>query len=491
MMKLSKKFLLAVSVITFLYGCSYDKNEPVSSEVSYPKEVGTIILNKCATAGCHNTQSAGNAGGLDFSTWDKMFEGGFNGSSVIPYSVDYSFMLYFVNTYPDLGISLEPRMPYNQPRLSRDEVLTLRNWIAGGAPNADGFVKFSDDANRQKFYVCMQGCDQVAVFDAKSRVIMRYIKVGVSEIIESPHQVRITPDGKYWCVNFISGHVLQVFNTSDDALVASIEIGNATWNTITFSPDSKKAYVCATQINPQIVEVNLQTMSFSRQIPSSGFPHGSYVTQDGSTLYVTSQFGNHLTKIYLSDLSYDDVTIDGTFTPNNTGNSYDPHEIIFTPDESYYFVTCQYSNDVRMLRKSDDSLRAVIPVGSTPLEMAISETRPYLYVSCMEDSSVAGRKGKVYVINYQTGQVITSLYTGWQPHGLSVDDGRQLVYVTNRNVSTNGPAPHHTSGCGRNGYVTIIDIITNQMLRITLPDGFSYDYKNEVLADPYFIAYRK
>jgi YVTN family beta-propeller protein len=303
--------------------------------------------------------------------------------------------------------------------------------------------------------------------------------------------VRITPDGKYWCVNFISGHVVQVFNTSDDALVTSIDIGNATWNTIAYSPDSKKAYICATQTNPKIVEIDLQTLAYTRQIPTDGFPHGSYVTQDGTTLYVTSQYGNHLSKIYLSDLSYDNVTVDGSLTPNNTGNTYDPHEIIFSPDESYYYVTCQSSNDVRVFRKSDDHLEAVIPVGITPLEMAMSATHPYLYVSCMEDSLVAGKRGFVYVINYNTNTVVTRVYTGWQPHGLAVDDDKGVVYVANRNVNAGGPAPHHTSGCGTNGYVTIIDMNTNQLLQIQLHDGTNYQYKNEVLADPYFIAYRR
>src|SRR4051794_20326084 len=101
-MEFIKKILFVSIMSASMAGCSYDKNELTSGQASYPKDVAIIIQNKCATAGCHNTQSAGNAGGLDFSTWDKMFEGGKNGSSVIPYSVDYSYMLYFVNTYSDL-----------------------------------------------------------------------------------------------------------------------------------------------------------------------------------------------------------------------------------------------------------------------------------------------------------------------------------------------------------------------------------------------------
>ena len=90
--------------------CTKDKfSDSVTS--GYPSDVAAIIENKCATAGCHNTQSATNANGLDFSTWDKMFKGGKSGGSVIPYSVDYSYALYYMNTDQSLGLVAVPTMP--------------------------------------------------------------------------------------------------------------------------------------------------------------------------------------------------------------------------------------------------------------------------------------------------------------------------------------------------------------------------------------------
>jgi hypothetical protein len=67
--------------------------------------------------------------------------------------------------------------------------MTLKNWIAAGAPNCEGYVNFSDNPARKKFYVCMQPCNQVAVFDAETRVIMRYVQVGNGN--GGPHQVAL------------------------------------------------------------------------------------------------------------------------------------------------------------------------------------------------------------------------------------------------------------------------------------------------------------
>src|ERR1041385_8350807 len=106
------KIMRSLLLLFLLWGAGGGTKD-LFDKSGYLKEIPAILVNKCATAGCHNTQSAVNANGLDFSTWDNMFKGGKNGSSVIPYSVDYSYCLYFINTNPALGLILQPSMPYN------------------------------------------------------------------------------------------------------------------------------------------------------------------------------------------------------------------------------------------------------------------------------------------------------------------------------------------------------------------------------------------
>ena len=486
-------FLIFFSIL-LLSACTKDKFN-TADQSQYPADVSAIVVNTCATAGCHNTQSAVNANDLDFSTWDNMFKGGKNGSSVIPYSVDYSFALYFMNTDPNLGLSLLPRMPYNRTPLSTSDYLTIRNWIANGAPDKNGFVKFSDDPNRKKFYVCMQSCNQVAVFDAATRVIMRYVKVG--DGLGGPHDIEITPDGKYWALAFINGDIVQFFYTTDDQLAGTVNIGAAPWNIITFTHDSKTAFVSSFADPQQIAQIDVTTFSKTLTITGIANPHGLHVNSNDSILYATSQYGNYINKIYLKGFlqySSDQIPLDQYPPYSSSGsNSEDPHQINFSPDESKYFVSCQNSNEVRILQTSNDSLLAIVKVGVKPQEIVVSHNQPYLFVTCMEDSVTwpGTDHGSVYRINYNTYEKL-ALHCGWQPHGIDVDDDHNLVYVANLNYSTTGPAPHHVSDCGgRNGYVSIIDMNTWNFLKVPLLNGLPYTYKNEVLAYPYEVAYRK
>src|SRR6266436_4009859 len=99
-----------ILIICVISSCTRDKIDTIDHS-QYPPEVAAILVNQCATAGCHNTQSAVNANGLDFSTWDNMFKGGKNGSSIIPYSVAYSYCLYVINNdTTDGDVAMQPRM---------------------------------------------------------------------------------------------------------------------------------------------------------------------------------------------------------------------------------------------------------------------------------------------------------------------------------------------------------------------------------------------
>jgi DNA-binding beta-propeller fold protein YncE len=98
----------------------------------------------------------------------------------------------------------------------------------------------------------------------------------------------------------------------------------------------------------------------------------------------------------------------------------------------------------------------------------------------MEDSSNINTQSFVSVISSLTYQLITNVKTGYQPRGLVVDDANNVVYVANRNISATGWTPHHTTSCGgRNGYITMIDMKTIQLI----PEKVL-----EVSVDPYSIA---
>lgn len=471
------KYLLITGILILPFAACNDDDGSEPSDGNYPPEIADILVKKCATSGCHNTASKDAAAGLDLSTWDNMFLGTRNGAAVVPYRSDQSTLFYFINTDTSLGITQIPTMPYNQPALSEAEVLTIRNWIDQGAPNKDGFVKFSDNPNRRKIYITNQGCDLVGVHDPVTRVVMRYINVGNSASIESPHMLRISPDGQFWYVIGIAGNFIQKYRTSDESFVGEANIGFGNWNTFSISPDGTKAWVIDLNNIGRIAYVNLTTMSFVMYYQDgSAFssPHGSFMDPTGQFLYVTDQLGN---RIYKWDISNPNLPEYEAITINTTpGQPAEPHEIIFHPDGSKYFVSCQGTDEVRVMDAATDNLITVIPTSLYPLEMSISPSRGYLFVTCMEGNAVS-------VININNLTHIKDITTGFDPHGLVVDEVEDVVYVANRNLPTSGgPPPHHISSCGgRNGYMTVIDMST-----LELEPGF----KTELSVDPYSVMIR-
>lgn len=490
-----RSILFIIPLFSFAFSsCMKEKGTP--DYAGFPDDVGRIIVTRCATAGCHNDRSKDGAGGLSLTSWDKMFEGGRNSAAVVPYSHEYSILYSFTNTYSELGQTLTPTMPFGRTPLTRDEVTLLRDWINAGAPNRDGFVKFSDNPNRSKIYVTNQGCDVVTVLDAATRLPMRYINVGVLPSIEGPHMIKVAPDGRHWYVVFTTSQqtvgpsqksIFQKFRTSDDQLEATMLIPSGNWNTFTITPDSKKAFLVDWAANGKICYMNLETNSEIMTWEGSNLfvqPHGSAWNEAVDSLYVTAQTGNFIYKISPDDPASPSMVSLEPSVPPSSGPSLNIHEINFTPDGSKYIVTCQGTDDIRIVQASNDSVLAIIPMppNSEPSEIAVSTGTNYAFVTCMEDEmSFPGTRGSVAVINYQTNSLVTMINTGFQPHGIDIHEAQGLVYVANRNINMNGPAPHHSNACGgRNGYMSYIDLSTLQLTGKNL----------EVSADPYSVAVR-
>ncbi|MDP1801954.1 MAG: YncE family protein [Bacteroidota bacterium] len=472
--------LLIIITLLFALSCRKDIGKIDLSDKGYPQEIGEIIVKKCATSGCHDDISKEAAGGLSLTSWEKMFEGSRGGAVVIPFRPDYSTLIYYTNSYSEFGtLQLSPKMPLRSEALTHEEVKTLHDWILDGASNADGFVKFSDNPNRKKFYVSNQGCDLITTFDAATMLAMRATNVGkINGYVESPHFVKISPDNKFWYVSFLGAGVFQKYKVSDNSFVAEANIGAGSWNTFILSSDGKFAYLVDWSSSGKVKKVQTDSMIVKAAIGGLNWSHGSAINQTNDTLYITSQMSNYIFKIATDFSDLQQIVLDNSGIPLNS-SILDPHEVLMSPDFSKYFVTCQKSNEIKVVNRATSQVISTIPVGDTPQEMAIASSKNYLFVSCMEDITTFGatKRGSVYVIDINSHVVLAKIYTGHQPHGLMVDDQHGRVYVTNRNVISGGPAPHHASLCnGKNGYVTAIDLKT-----LKLVPGF----KAEVSVDPY------
>lgn len=485
------RLLLVLFAVVALNAC--ERNAILQSG-GFPQEVGNILVPSCAIPGCHDQNSYDQEGRLSLATWENMFKGSRAGAAVVPYRIDQSYLVNFINTYPELGLTQTPVMPLNGSPMDQADVTTILNWIDQGAPSETGDIMFSDNPDREKIYIVNQGCDQVCTIDPETRVVMRYIDIGIDpNIIESPHYIKISPDKRYWYVVFLAANpYIEKYDARTDELVGRVEIGNGSWNTFALTPDGQYAFAVDLAGGViRVADVENMTPGIPINTGVGTNPHGIAFNPAFDAIYVTEQEGNQLYKILFDtdptnpdEINFVDLVQDNADT--GPRGVLGPHEVLFTPDGARYAVTCQYASQVRIYDSATDDLLETITVGAYPSELDYHAGSGLMFVTCTEDSILnAGnplRRGSVAIIDYNTMTLVKEVYTGFQPHGVEVDNSRNLVYIANRNASTDGPAPHHTTSCGgRNGYITAIDISNLELMD---------DFRHELSVDPYAMVYK-
>jgi DNA-binding beta-propeller fold protein YncE len=472
-------------LLTHLLSCNGDG--PASSN-RYPKEVSKILKGNCASAGCHTAESKDAAAGLNLETWDALFEGARGGSAVVPYSPDQSFLLYSINVDSTLGPVLKPTMPFGQPALEAIDYQLIRRWILNGARNRDQEERFPPVADRRKWYVGHLGCELVAVLDAETKQVMRYVDIGSSEAFnENLLNVCVAPDAQFFYVAFSAyNSTLDKYSTLTDARVAAIPLGHPGWTHLSITLDSKLGFLVSLSTN-EIAVIDLENERMA------GPPYSLSANIYNTTIHPTR------TQVYCpananSHLIVHDYNSAGTLSnrhnvdlvqniPPMSAGQLMPLQVAFLPDGSKYFVACLNSKEIRVFDGLTDVLLEVIALPASPVNLALSPSTGQLFATCPDDVVSfpdPSKHGSVAVVDVATSQLVGMRYVGFQPYALTVDEVSGYLIVAARNQLQNGPAQHHASSCGgRNGYLSLLDLHTLSLVA---------DFKPELSVDPVSVA---
>lgn len=481
--------VLLACLFAGLIGCKHQPNKMPVPSVSdnFPPEVGKIIVSKCATSGCHNAASYQvSCGGLLLDSWGHLFEGGNTGAAVVAYSPENSSLLYFINRYEDFGPipTDDMKMPLNAPPLSREEYLTLRNWILQGAPDNQGNIPFASNATtRQKIYVAHRGCDFVSVIDVEKNLLMRAVPVGSMPTIEAANAIKVAGSGTAY-VSFWNNQYVQQIDTRSDSVAGEVNLGNPNSGALYPLPDNRDVLLVSLFTN-SLRRINMDSRQVTGNYGQGTFssPNDIAVSRHADTFFVTGQYGNTVYRVAGNGQYIKKVSIDGN--PPSDANGLNPYNIVMTADHSRYFLSCQGSAEVRVMDAYADTLIKTIRVGATPQGMAIARSKPYLFVSCVDEpATIPLHRGAVYIINYNTYEVVKKINEGYYlPHTLVADDASNKLFVFSRNIDPDGPLPHHKSSTcsGRNGYYSVFDFdklqpVNNKRYEITI-DPFAADLR--------------
>lgn len=114
---MKKTTILTLGVIALItFSCKKDKTTAplCTEEISFSVDVQPIIMNSCATTGCHSGPNASN--NMNFTTYENIFE---------------HHVLIGRSIRHESGVT---PMPVG-PQLSADNISKISCWIEQGAPN--------------------------------------------------------------------------------------------------------------------------------------------------------------------------------------------------------------------------------------------------------------------------------------------------------------------------------------------------------------------
>jgi YVTN family beta-propeller protein len=332
-------------------------------------------------------------------------------------------------------------------------VLTLLLQLQATAPAPQGPA-----FPRMTVYVASEAVDNVSKVEfgpAGARVVKVIpINPRLSEN-DGPHNLNVSPDGKYWYVDIAHGTPngsLWQFDVATDTLIGKAMLSRFP-ATMHFSPDGEFAWVANFNLYGDMVPSSVSVvytpaMSEVARIPTCLMPHGLRLLPDGSRVYMTCMMDDKVVEIdpqsyqvtrvsvvkpgrervvETRDPMFDVAEHGGHAMPMNhdgpdQAQSCAPTWIQPSPDGQRLFVTCNRHSEVLELDRGTLRVTRRIATGRGPYNLAITPDGRTL---------VATLKGvnALSIIDLGTGREMAQLTTSHTvPSGVQVTpDGRYAV----------------------------------------------------------------
>ena len=293
---------------------------------------------------------------------------------------------------------------------------------------------------------------------------------GTISVGGSPNYVQVAPNGEFAYITNPGTRAITVLNTATDRVSGTISIPQGPPQAVSFSPDSRTAYVSVYggHSAPVVVFIDTAVGKVTAAVPVNNHEPGPSATSpDGLSLYVPNHnmvqggagdnvldvidlatqkvidsiqvkanphwavVDNKNGRLYVSNHQSALVTVlnaktNQIITTIQTGET--PHSEALSPDGSRLAVTSYSGNMVFLINTATDQMIKQIPVGSEPLDVTYSPDGRYLF-------TVNNLSNTVTVIDTADNLVIAEIPTGKAPTSISVLPNGRQAYVTEENSS--------------------------------------------------------
>jgi YVTN family beta-propeller protein len=239
--------------------------------------------------------------------------------------------------------------------------------------NTPRFVTTSRDG--RLVFVSMYEDDKsgsgVAVIDAATRKVDRYLKTGIQ-----PYALSIGPDGRLW-VPIHSEHRVEIYSAGDQHADGRIQTPPNP-HAVAFSGDLMRAFTPDHESNVVSI-IDMRTDKVLKSLPVSQAPHSIAVAPDGRTVLVAGYEAD------AADL-IDAVTLKRT-GPFRVGHQ--PQSVAFATDGKHGYVVNEGDDTVSVLDGRTGAITATVRVGHSPRTVAVSPDGRLAYVSNGADDTLS------------------------------------------------------------------------------------------------------
>ena len=294
-----------------------------------------------------------------------------------------------------------------------------------------------------KVYIADEGANTVSVVDAASFKKISSIPVG-----QGPHNVQVSPDGKWVWVTNNGDHdkgaetmpadqmpkarhgamagagagAVWAIDAATGAVVAKVPVGKHPAHVVV-AGDGRTAYITNGGDNTVSV-VDTAVQRVIGVIPVDASPHGLRISPDGKQVWVANLKGGSVSVI--------DTVSRKQVAQIAAGKG--PAQVGFTPDGRFGFVSLSEEDKVAVIDATNRKVLRKIAVGTVPIQLHATPDNRLVLVANQGTPKKPGTT--VSVIDVASLKVTSTINTGAGAHGVVVDREGRHAFVTNMYANT-------------------------------------------------------
>ena len=286
-------------------------------------------------------------------------------------------------------------------------------------------------------------------WDGTALKAVKVVPVGIMPAdIDGPHNVTVSPDGKYWYVTIAHGTpygTLWKMAAGSDTVVAKAPVEMFP-TTISLTPDGDLAFVANSDFHGDHPRVNVvtvvqtATMAPLTNLRACDMPHGVKVNHAGTLIYVSCMNSDEILEIdrLTFRVSRRHKTGEGAPQPMSAmhtsaasaARDCSPTFVSVSPDDRRLYVACNHGNTLQVLDAATLDLIKEIPTGAGAYNVEPSPDGRWVIVTNKKAQSISLVDAKLLT---EVARIPTSKKL---PHGVAYAPDGRWAFISVESIGT-------------------------------------------------------